>query len=106
MKQTLDLHGFINEFKNVRADNFSYEGLTALYGYLTEFEEDTGQEFEFDPIAWCCEYTEYENLEDFQKQHDDVQFLNEVTFKNIDDIKNVTSVIEIDGSDRFIVQNF
>ena len=27
-------------------------------------------------------------------------------FKNIDDIKNVTSVIEIDGSDRFIVQNF
>ena len=98
MKQTLDLHGFINEFKNVRADNFSYEGLTALYGYLTELEEDGGQEFEFDPIAWCCEYTEYENLEDFQKQHDDVQFL--------DDIKNVTSVIEIDGSDRFIVQNF
>ena len=106
MKQTMDLHGFIKEFKNVRADNFSYEGLTALYGYLTELEEDGGQEFEFDPIAWCCEYTEYENLEDFQKQHDDVQFLNEVTFKNIDDIKNVTSVIEIDGSDRFIVQNF
>ncbi len=49
MKQTLDLHDFINKFKNVRADNFSYEGLTALYGYLTELEEDTGQEFEFDP---------------------------------------------------------
>ena len=100
MKQTLDLHGFINEFKNVRADNFSYEGLTALYGYLTEFEEDTGQEFEFDPIAWCCEYTEYESLKDFQEQHD------KFDFKCVDDIREVTSVIEIDGSDRLIVQNF
>tara|TARA_R100001440_G_scaffold657_1_gene2034 strand:- start:145 stop:447 length:303 start_codon:yes stop_codon:yes gene_type:complete len=100
MKQTMDMHGFINEFKNVRADNFSYEGLSALYGYLTELEEDGGQEFEFDPIAWCCEYTEYESLEDFQKQHD------KFDFESIDDIKEVTSVIEIDGSDRLIVQNF
>ena len=100
MKQTMDMHGFINEFKNVRADNFSYEGLTALYGYLTELEEDGGQEFEFDPIAWCCEYTEYESLEDFQKQHD------KFDFECIDDIKEVTSVIEIDGSSRFVVQNF
>ena len=100
MKQTLDLHGFINEFKNVRADNFSYEGLTALYGYLTELEEDGGQEFEFDPIAWCCEYTEYENFKDFQKQHD------EFKFEYIEDVMNMTQVIEIDGSDRFIVQNF
>ena len=100
MKQTMDLHSFINEFKNVRADNFSYEGLTALYGYLTELEEDTGQEFEFDPIVWCCEYTEYESLKDFQEQHD------KFDFECIDDIKEVTSVIEIDGSDRLIVQNF
>ena len=100
MRQTMDLHSFINEFKNVRADNFSYEGLTALYLYLIELEEDSGQEFEFDPIAWCCEYTEYESLEDFQKQHD------EFKFKNIRDIMDMTQVIEIDGSSRFIVQNF
>ena len=98
MKQTMDLHSFINEFKNVRADNFSYEGLTALYGYLTELEEDTGEEFEFDPIAWCCEYTEYENLEDFRKQHEWALML--------DEIRLFTSLIEIPGSDRFIVQNF
>ena len=98
MKQTLDLHGFINEFKNVRADNFSYEGLTALYGYLTELEEDGGQEFEFDPIAWCCEYTEYENLEDFKKQHE--------WALTLDEIRLFTSLVEIPGSDRFIVQNF
>ena len=96
----MDLHGFINEFKNVRADNFSYEGLTALYGYLTELEEDGGQEFEFDPIAWCCEYTEYENFKDFQTQHD------EFDFKTMDDIWGVSSIIEIPPSDRFIVQNF
>ncbi len=86
MKQTLDLHGFINEFKNVRADNFSYEGLTALYGYLTELEEDGGQEFEFDPIAWCCEYTEYADLEEIQEDYPDV--------KSMEDLRDNTQVIE------------
>ena len=108
MRDTMTEFSFCDWFQKSaeRKNQFSYEGLRALYEYLINLEDDIGEEFEFDPIAWCCEYTEYENLEDFQKQHDDVQFLNEVTFKNIDDIKNVTSVIEIDGSDRFIVQNF
>ena len=98
MKQTMDLHSFINEFKNVRADNFSYEGLKALYEYLVNLEDDIGEEFEFDPIALCCEYTEYENLEDFKKQHD--------WALTLDEIRLFTSLIEIPGSDRFIVQNF
>ena len=83
-----------------RKNQFSYEGLRALYEYLTDLENDIGQEFEFDPIALCCEYTEYESLEDFQKQHDEFEF------KSIEDIWNTTPVIEIPTSDRFIVQNF
>ena len=45
-------------------NNFSYEGLKSLYNYLVDLEEDTGDNIEFDPVAICCEYSEYKNLED------------------------------------------
>ena len=83
-----------------RKNQFSYEGLRALYEYLVNLEDDIGGEFEFDPIALRCEYTEYENFKDFQTQHD--QF----DFKTMDDIWGVSIIIEIPNSDRFIVQNF
>jgi hypothetical protein len=41
-----------------RGEQFSHEGLSALYLYLTDLEEDTGQELELDVVALCCEYTE------------------------------------------------
>ena len=41
MKYTMNKNEFINEFKNIRADNFSYEALDALYDYLVHLEEDT-----------------------------------------------------------------
>ena len=43
-----------------RRENFSYNGLKALYEYFEQYEEDTGAEIELDVIAICCEYTEYE----------------------------------------------
>ena len=102
MKDTMTEFSFCDWFQKSaeRKNQFSYEGLRALYEYLVNLEDDIGEEFEFDPIAWCCEYTEYESLKDFQEQHD------KFDFECIDDIKEVTSVIEIDGSDRLIVQNF
>ena len=98
MKKTMTLFDFLDEFKKIRPNNFSRDGLTALYNYLVEFEEDMKEDFEFDPIALCCEYTEYENLEDFRKQHE--------WALTLDEIRLFTSLIKIPGSDRFIVQNF
>jgi hypothetical protein len=40
-------------------DAFSYEGLGALFEYLTEYEEDTGAELELDVVAICCDFDEY-----------------------------------------------
>ena len=45
-----------------RKDTFSYAGLEALFEYLEQLEEDTGEEMEFDMVGICCDYTEYENL--------------------------------------------
>jgi len=59
MKQNVTEQMFINGFPECHKDNFSYAGKKALYDYLTDFEECDGEELEFDPIALCCEYSEY-----------------------------------------------
>jgi hypothetical protein len=51
---------FVDSFRNMdRIDQFSYHGLQALYEYLEQYEEDTGEAITLDVIALCCEYSEY-----------------------------------------------
>ena len=58
MKQTINSYEFQNAFKQARPDNFSYDGLEALFEYLEQYETDTGEEIELDVIALCCDYSE------------------------------------------------
>ena len=106
MKQNVSQSTFIDAFKNsgdrdafkIRKDNFSYQGLTALYDYFINYEEDTGEEIELDPIGFCCEYSEYENLKEFQTDYGK-------EYKTIKDIENETQVIRV-GENGFIIQQF
>ena len=67
MKNTIDFFYFRNWFLNSQyKDNFSIDGLSTLYDYLIDLEEELETEFDFDPIAFCCEYSEYENLEEIK----------------------------------------
>ena len=97
MKTTVSQTDFVDAFKKMRPSNFSYEGLIALYDYLENFEEDTDKEIELDVIAFCCDYTEYENLEEYKKSYSSIN--------SIDDIQSVTSYISIPNTERFITQN-
>lgn len=98
MKQTVYQSGFRDAFVRYgRKENFSYSGLDALYEYLTDLEDDTGVEQELDVIGLCCEWTEYESIEEFN--HD---YNKEYSSMNqIDD----TIIIPID-SDRFLAMSF
>ena len=58
MKQTVDFHDFQHAFERIRPDNFSREGLDALWDYLEQWEEDAGEELELDVIALCCDFNE------------------------------------------------
>jgi len=91
-------YSFRRAFEQLRPNNFSYDGLTALYEYLEQLSEDIGEDIELDVIAICCDYSEFENLKDFQNQYSD-------DYQNIEQIENETIVIPIDN-DRFIVANF
>lgn len=60
MKQTVTESMFIDSFPESYKDNFSYEGKKALFEHLEGYEDHCGVgELELDPIALCCEYSEY-----------------------------------------------
>ena len=87
---------FINEFTALRPTNFSREGLEALYGYFEELGED--HNIEFDVIAICCDFTEYNNLAEFNRDYG-------MKFDDIEEIYDFTQVISI-NNEKFIIQNF
>jgi hypothetical protein len=99
MKQTISANQFVDAFQSLRPDNFSYEGLQALYNYLEEYEESTGEEMELDVIALCCDFTEWENLKEMQNNYSS-------GYETMEDIEDETTTIYIPDSDRFITQEF
>jgi len=99
MIQTINKSEFTSAFhKAGRGDNFTYEGLIALYDYLEQYEDDTGESMELDVIALCCDYTEYESLEAFQEDYGE-------DYQSIENIEHATQLIMIDDT-SFIIQQF
>ena len=103
MKETVNKYRFINRFarSDTYKNQFSYEGLHALFEYIEQVEDDIGEEFEFDMVGICCDYTEYENLNDFN-----ADYRNDDKIYTLDDIREETELIEIPDSERFIVGEF
>ena len=101
MIETVTRTRFINWFRqsDTYKDNFSFFAQASLYDYFEELELDTGEKVEFDPIAICCEYSEYENIEEYNKDYEPV--------KSIDEIRELTTVIETrNGYKGFIIQQY
>ena len=84
---------FIDAFKALRPDNFSYQGLQALYAYLENYETETDTPVELDVIAICCDYSEYQNLDALLAEYD----ISDV--ENLEQLRDYTTVIPI--SDEF-----
>ena len=57
--QTLTKSSFVDAFKqSYRKDQFSYEALGAIFDYLEEYSDSTGENVEFDIVAICCDWSE------------------------------------------------
>jgi len=99
MVQTITKSDFTTAFHRMgRGEQFTYEGLNALYDYLEDLGDDIGEPIELDVIAFCCEYAEYESLEEFQEDYSE-------DYQSIEEIEQSTTVIMIDDS-SFIVRQF
>lgn len=110
MKQTVNIHDFHRAFETMgRTENFSYEGRIALFDYLEGLEEGSGEEFELDPIAFCCEFRE-DTIADILNDYglEDLDELMEQTMVMfVDDLENYKEYDpEIDGDKLIIISQF
>jgi hypothetical protein len=87
MYQTINFSQFCDSFSDTYKNNFSYEAKKALFDYFEELEEVDGIVTELDPIALCCEWTEYDNLDEVKAQYSRIE--------SLEDLQNHTQVIEI-----------
>ena len=53
-----------------RKTQFSHEGRAALYGYLAELADDTGEPIKLDVIGLCCEFTEYKSIKEYNAEYE------------------------------------
>ena len=63
-------YDFTEAFKNLdRVSHFQYDGLAALFNYLSDLEQDTGESYELDVIALCCDFSRFDSIEDYNEQY-------------------------------------
>lgn len=98
---TFDL--FKNEFEACGRENqFTLGGLAALFDYLEEREDATGDSRELDVIELCCEFTEYETADlpeafGYLRGADDADW--------VELLETHTDVIRV-GSGRVVIRDF
>ena len=101
MKTTIQLHDFIH--CDALKDNFSYDGRVALFQYLEQLEEDLGEQWDFDPVALRCEFTEFSNLDEVGNYYNDLQDLKDDAEK-MEWLQDRTQIIEFKTG--IILQDF
>ncbi len=85
---------FMDEFRAFdRQEQFSYDALSALYDYY----EDIDENMELDVIAICCEWTEYESIDEVKENYNDIE--------TIEDLQNKTTVLELENG-KILLQNY
>ena len=134
MIKTINFYDFENEFSEALKNqynvdlyprfNFTYEGKKALFEYLENLEEKTGEKIELDIVALCSKYTEYDTAFDcadnyydtfiFEKDEDETkeeeaERREEEAKRREEEAKDFlndnTQIIEVEGG-GVIVQNF
>ena len=95
--KTIDIYDFRRAFTDYdRTAHFSYDGLNALFDWLSEMANDCTEPYELDVIALCCEFKEYSDLAEIKQSYN--------TINTIDDLHDRTIAIEFDGG--IIIQDF
>jgi hypothetical protein len=94
MKTTVNAYQFADE---MTGHGFTRAGAIALFDYLEQYEEETGHELDFDPIALRCDFTEYKDLKEIACEYGE-------EYGDLDYLEQSTTVIEFEGG--LIITNF
>jgi hypothetical protein len=108
MKMTVNESKFISAFMAIRPEQFSRPALSALFDYLEELEQDAGEEMELDVIALCCDWSEYETVQEAASvygweapERGDDESGHEMALEWLEDR---TQVIQVDSGGVLILQ--
>lgn len=102
MKTTVTCYMFIEAARSTgRLDKFGVDGWRALFDYIEEYEQDTGEEQEMDIIALCCDLSRYESIAEFNAEYGE-------ECETLQDVQDLTVVIPINGDDDgpFLAVNY
>lgn len=108
--QTLSKSSFIDAFTHSsRKDQFSYEALEAIFDYLEEYSDSTGETVELDIVAICCDWSEegWEgiakdfviDLSDCESEQDKIEAVRDYLNDN-------TLCVLLSGGESFVYQQF
>lgn len=93
----LDFYDFKREFEEYdRVEKFSLAGLSALYDLITEYAEDSGEPFKLDVIGLCCDFTEYDTIE---------EALEDYGMEDLEELERNTTIKEL-RNNGLLVLNF
>lgn len=102
MKTTVSAIDFIDAFRRMgRNDQFSPAALRALFDHIEEMESETGEEYELDVIALCCDWQEFKTALEaaveygFDGDEDEDEDAREEAA--LDWLREQTQVVEFDG---------
>tara|TARA_Y100001947_G_scaffold50367_1_gene41833 strand:- start:141 stop:440 length:300 start_codon:yes stop_codon:yes gene_type:complete len=90
---------FRDAFLERRPENFSRKALDCLFEYLTEIEDDSGEQVEVDVISICCAFCEYESLEEFHGDY------SKEDYPDLDAISERTVCLDT-GDGGFVIESF
>ena len=94
MKITLNKKNFIEQVRqHYRWKHFSYEAWEQIF----EWEDEMGSDVEYDPVAFCCTYAEYESFEKLKEDYSNIE-----TF---DDLEGKTWVANL-SKGRVLIRQF
>jgi hypothetical protein len=106
MKTIVTQYSFTDSFRACgRESQFSSHALRALFEHLERIEEDTDTELTLDPIALCCEWSEYPSA---LAAATDYGFIDGVDSKDefpIEWLMNRTDVVQV-WENGVIIRNF
>tara|TARA_R110000751_G_scaffold86097_1_gene171569 strand:+ start:101 stop:499 length:399 start_codon:yes stop_codon:yes gene_type:complete len=110
IKATLSADEFVMQFRQIRNDNFSVSALYALFEYFENLSEEMGEDIEFDPIANCCEYSEYHSVKELFEDYPQIVTPIQVSRAStpLDDIplRAILDILRYRGVDPIAVEHY
>jgi len=109
MKQNVNFYAFREAFCRMdRQSNFPGNGLSVLFNYLEELEDDIGEEIELDVVGLCCDYSQDHWIDVACNYNIDLEGLEDANKMQavIDYLQDNTSFVGIANDEELIYQSF